>query len=252
MTKARLPQDGRHVSGRNDRFRPELRTAPEAPEAQGLAAEDDRGVCARHPPGDYFDHQIDDPSETDLLDYFTDLRETHSWSSVKLDLYGLKFHCEHVLKKPWVAPGLVKPPRTQRLPDIITVAETERILRATQVLSYRGVFFALYSLGLRLGEGSRLTVTVSPQSLDRPRQSNHNETTLVRVPRNAHNADFEEHPGRGVRPTEALGGGAPTQHEQGGHRVPGNGVAGEQACACGAACTRTDLARGIARGEVRG
>ncbi|MBO3708920.1 MAG: phage integrase N-terminal SAM-like domain-containing protein, partial [Candidatus Accumulibacter sp.] len=40
--------------------------------------------------GDYFDHQIDDLSETDLLDYFTDLRETHSWSSVKLDLYGLK------------------------------------------------------------------------------------------------------------------------------------------------------------------
>jgi len=108
--------------------------------------------------GDYFDHQIDDLSETDLLDYFTDLRETHSWSSVKLDLYGLKFHYEHVLKKPWVAPGLVKPPRTQRLPDILTVEETERIFLATQVLSYRVFFFTLYSLGLRLGEGLRLTV----------------------------------------------------------------------------------------------
>ena len=41
--------------------------------------------------GDYFDHQICDLSEADLVDYFTDLRETHSWSSVKLDLYGLKF-----------------------------------------------------------------------------------------------------------------------------------------------------------------
>jgi len=50
--------------------------------------------------GDYFDHQIDDLSEVDLVDYFTDLRETHSWSSVKLDLYGLKFYYEHVLKKP--------------------------------------------------------------------------------------------------------------------------------------------------------
>ena len=108
--------------------------------------------------GDYFDHQIDDLSEVDLLDYFTDLRETHSWSSVKLDLYGLKFHYEHVLKKPWVAPGLIKPPRIQRLPDIITVEETERIFLATQVLSYRVFFFTLYSLGLRLGEGLRLTV----------------------------------------------------------------------------------------------
>jgi hypothetical protein len=54
--------------------------------------------------GDYFAHQIDDLSESDLLDYFADLRETHSWSSLKLDLYGLKFYYEHVLKKPWVAP----------------------------------------------------------------------------------------------------------------------------------------------------
>ena len=76
------------------------------------------------------------------MDYFTDLRETYSWSSVKLDLYGLKFHYEHVLKKPWVAPGLIKPPRSQCLPDIVTVEETERILLATQVLSDR-VFFTL-------------------------------------------------------------------------------------------------------------
>jgi glycosyltransferase involved in cell wall biosynthesis len=26
-----------------------------------------------------------------LLDYFHDLLESHSWSTVKLDLYGLKF-----------------------------------------------------------------------------------------------------------------------------------------------------------------
>jgi len=108
--------------------------------------------------GDYFDHQIDDLTEADLMDYFTDLRETHSWSSVKLDLYGLKFYHEYVLKKPWVAPGLIKPPRSQRLPDIVTVEETERIFLATQVLSYRVFFFTLYSLGLRLGEGLRLTV----------------------------------------------------------------------------------------------
>ena len=108
--------------------------------------------------GDYFDHQIDHLTEADLMDYFTDLRETHSWSSVKLDLYGLKFYHEHVLKKPWVAPGLIKPPRSQRIPDIVTVDEAERIFLATQVLSYRVFFFTLYSLGLRLGEGLRLTV----------------------------------------------------------------------------------------------
>ncbi|WP_291992149.1 phage integrase N-terminal SAM-like domain-containing protein [Candidatus Accumulibacter sp. ACC003] len=33
--------------------------------------------------GGYFAQQIDDLSEADLLDYFADLRETHSWSSLK-------------------------------------------------------------------------------------------------------------------------------------------------------------------------
>jgi integrase/recombinase XerD len=108
--------------------------------------------------GDYFDHQIDDLSEAQLTDYFTDLVASHSWSSVKLDLYGLKFYYAHVLRKPWVAPGLIKPPRTQRLPDIVTVEEAKRIFAATRVVSYRVFFFTLYSLGLRLGEGLRLQV----------------------------------------------------------------------------------------------
>ena len=108
--------------------------------------------------GDYFDHRIDSLTEPQLTDYFSDLVESHSWSSVKLDLYGLKFYYEHVLRKPWVAPGLIKPPRCQRLPDIVTVEEAKRLFAATRVPSYQVFFFTLYSLGLRLGEGLRLQV----------------------------------------------------------------------------------------------
>ncbi len=46
----------------------------------------------------------------------------------------------------------------QRLPDIVTVEEAQRIFAATRVASYRVFFFTLYSLGLRLGEGLRLQV----------------------------------------------------------------------------------------------
>jgi len=70
--------------------------------------------------GQRFDHQIDNLSEPQLADYFTELLASHSWSAVKLDLYGLKFYYTHVLHKPWVAPGLIKPPKSQRLPDIVT------------------------------------------------------------------------------------------------------------------------------------
>lgn len=89
--------------------------------------------------GAYFDHRIDDLSEAQLLEYFTDRLETHSWSSVKHDLYGLKFFYAHVLRKPWVAPGLVKPPKSQRLPDIVTVAEAARLFDATRICSGQAV-----------------------------------------------------------------------------------------------------------------
>lgn len=108
--------------------------------------------------GERFDGRIDHLTEQQLADYFTELVASHSWSTVKLDLYGLKFYYAHVLRRPWVAPGLIKPPKTQRLPDIVTVAEAKRIFAATRVISYRVFFFTLYSLGLRLGEGLRLQV----------------------------------------------------------------------------------------------
>lgn len=83
--------------------------------------------------GARFNHQIDDLSAQQLTDYFSERLASHSWSAVKLDLYGLRFYYEHVLSKPWPAPGLVKPPRSQRLPDIVTVEEMQRVISATQV-----------------------------------------------------------------------------------------------------------------------
>ena len=57
-----------------------------------------------------------------------------------------------------MAPGLIKPPMSQRLPDIVTVEEAKRLFAAARVVSYRVLHFTLYSLGLRLGEGLRLQV----------------------------------------------------------------------------------------------
>ena len=108
--------------------------------------------------GGYFDHRIDDLTEAQLTDYFSDLIESHSWSAVKLDLYGLKFYTTHVLHKPWAMPHLIKPPKAQRLPDIVTVDEAQHLFTATRTLSYRVFYFTLYSLGLRLGEGLALKV----------------------------------------------------------------------------------------------
>jgi integrase/recombinase XerD len=108
--------------------------------------------------GKYFAYRIEDLSEQQLTDYFTDLLDSHSWSAVKLDLYGLKFFSTHVLHKPWLHVDLIKPPKAQRLPDILTVDEAKEVFLSTHTLSYRVFYFTAYSLGLRLGEGLRLQV----------------------------------------------------------------------------------------------
>ncbi len=106
----------------------------------------------------YFNYHIDDLTPDQLLDYFHDRLNSHSWSAVKLDLYGLKFFYTHVLNKPWLEVPLVKPPRAIRIPDIVTPAQAQQIFMLTRKLSYRVFFFTVYSMGLRLGEGLRLKV----------------------------------------------------------------------------------------------
>lgn len=134
--------------------------------------------------GEYFSYRVDALSENELVEYFTDLLDAHSWSGVKLDLYGLKFFTEHVLHKPWAMPRFIRPPKTTRLPDIVSVAEVQALLSATRVLSYRVFFFTLYSMGLRLGEGLALTVA----DIDAPRMRVHvrdakgNRDRLVALP----------------------------------------------------------------------
>ena len=108
--------------------------------------------------GNYFDSQLDNLTSDQLLDYFHDLLDSLSWSAVKLDLYGLKFFYTNVLKKTWEDIPLIKPPKTTRIPDIVTIEQANQIFSATGKVSYRVFFFTIYSLGLRLGEGIKLTI----------------------------------------------------------------------------------------------
>lgn len=134
--------------------------------------------------GNYFDTPLDRLSTDQLLDYFNDLLESLSWSAVKLDLYGLKFFYTFVLDKPWVDIPLIKPPKATRIPDIVTVEQAQLLFCATRKLSYRVFFFTLYSMGLRLSEGIRLTVgDIDPVHMRvHIRNSKGNKDRLVPLP----------------------------------------------------------------------
>ncbi len=100
--------------------------------------------------GEYFNYDVENLTQDQLVDYFHDLLNTHSWSTVKLDLYGLKFFYTYTLCKLWLDVVLVKKPKATRIPDIITPEQAQSLFMRTHVLSYR--------VGLRLSEGLNLKI----------------------------------------------------------------------------------------------
>lgn len=134
----------------------------------------------------YFNFRLDDLTCNELLDYFHQLKQKASWSTVKLDLYGLKFFYTHVLNKEWMNIPVVKSPKVKRIPDILSIGEVNQLIKATRNLSYRVFFFTIYSMGLRLSEGLQL----QPGDIDAKnnrvhiRNSKGNKDRLVPLPVN--------------------------------------------------------------------
>jgi site-specific recombinase XerD len=135
---------------------------------------------------EYFNHRIDDLSHNELLDYFHQLKQKASWSTVKLDLYGLKFFYTHVLKRQWNDIPVIKSPKVKRIPAIVSIDEVNQLLKATRILSYRVFFFTLYSMGLRLSEGLNLQTGDIDAKAQRVhiRNSKGNKDRLVPLPVN--------------------------------------------------------------------
>lgn len=107
---------------------------------------------------DYFDCCPDKLKPEQLEQYFADLVESHSWSTVKIDRLGLQFFWKYVLKLDWKWIDIVKPPQVKTIPDILTPAEVEQLIGATRKLRYRVFILTTYSMGLRLAETLSLQV----------------------------------------------------------------------------------------------
>lgn len=109
----------------------------------------------------HYDCCPDKLTKDQLENYFSDLIETHSWSTVKIDRLGLMFFWKHVLELDWQWLDMVKPPKVKSIPDILTPTEVERLICATKKMRYRVFLLATYSMGLRLTEkGSDLCLTL--------------------------------------------------------------------------------------------
>jgi site-specific recombinase XerD len=106
----------------------------------------------------HFDCCPDQLTIEQLEGYFSDLVDSHSWSTVKIDRNGLQFFWKYVLKTDWQWLNIIKVPKVQTLPDILTLNEVERLILATHQLRYRVFLLTTYSMGLRLSEALALQV----------------------------------------------------------------------------------------------
>ena len=74
-----------------------------------------------------------------------------------------------MLNKKWVWIDIVKPPRKKVLPDILTVAEVERLINGPRARRYQTFILVAYSMGLRLGE----TLNLQAGDIDSARMKVH-------------------------------------------------------------------------------
>lgn len=105
-----------------------------------------------------FDKCPDKLTRKQLKDHFSQLVESHSWSTVKVDRNGLMFFWKHVLGKKWQWIDIVKPPQVKSIPPVLSITEVQKMISAARQLRYRVFILVTYSLGLRLSEALHLQI----------------------------------------------------------------------------------------------
>jgi site-specific recombinase XerD len=106
----------------------------------------------------YYHKPPDTITEDELRQFFLYLvnvkhvaRATHT-----IFLCGIKFFFERTLGRRWSTFEILRPPRQQKLPVILSREEVRRILSVVRIPVYRICLTTIYACGLRLMEGARL------------------------------------------------------------------------------------------------
>lgn len=109
---------------------------------------------------EYYGRSPDQITEEELRRYFLYLKNERqvSRSTCTVHLCGIKFLFEHTLQRTWPTLSLVRAPRKQKLPVVLSQEEVHRILSCLHLLHHRVCLSTIYSCGLRIAEGVSLQV----------------------------------------------------------------------------------------------
>lgn len=100
-------------------------------------------------------------TEEELRKYFLYNKNIRKWSRTAstIAICGIKFFFTYTLKRDWTTFELVRPPKEKTLPAVLSMQEVRRIFSKITFDRHRICLMAIYSLGLRLQEGTNLHVS---------------------------------------------------------------------------------------------
>lgn len=108
----------------------------------------------------HFNKPPDTITEDELKAYFLYNRNVRKWSRAAstISICGIKFFFIHTLGKEWNTFGLVRPPKQKALPAILSIDEIQNVFSCVRMQYHQICLKTIYSLGLRLQEGTHLQV----------------------------------------------------------------------------------------------
>ena len=109
---------------------------------------------------DYYKKPAKNVTENEIRQYFLYNKNDRKWSRTTstIALCGIKFFFEKTLRKEWQVFDLVRPEKETKLPVILSVKEVRTIFDNVKMDYHRACLVGIYSLGLRLQEGTNLKI----------------------------------------------------------------------------------------------
>jgi site-specific recombinase XerD len=100
-------------------------------------------------------------TEEQLRQYFLHLtlEKKVARATATIALCGLKFFFQNTLQRTWTSLKLLRPPKSKKLPVVLSREEVRLILRQVRIPLYRVCLTTIYACGLRLNEGRCLQVS---------------------------------------------------------------------------------------------
>ena len=100
-------------------------------------------------------------SDEDLRQYFLYNKNVRKWSRVTstISLCGIKHFFTLTLNRDWTTLKFVRPEKEKKLPAILSQQQVRTVLNHVQFPHHRACLKVIYSLGLRIGEGTHLQIS---------------------------------------------------------------------------------------------